>query len=108
MTSRQYWDGPVSHAAVDVPVRVALVDGYVSAVIEGNPNELGATKEISRRPMQMMSEREADEMAQHGEVLRWSPTINYVTTGLSFYYNLVLLFLVSVHNIFSFYSSFRR
>jgi hypothetical protein len=103
-----YWDGPVSHAAVDVPVRMALVDGYVSAVIEGNPNELGATKEISRRPMQMMSEREADEMAQHGEVLRWSPTINYVTTGLSFYYNLVLLFLASVHNIFSFYSSFRR
>ena len=39
-----YWDGPVSHAAVDVPVHMALVDGYLSAVIEGNPNELGATE----------------------------------------------------------------
>lgn len=30
----------------------------------------------------MMSEREADEEAKHGEVLRWSPTVHYVTTGL--------------------------
>ncbi len=30
----------------------------------------------------MMSEREADEMATHGEVLRWSPELHYVTTGL--------------------------
>jgi hypothetical protein len=80
-----YWDAPVSHAAVDVPVRMALVDGYLSAVIEGNPTELGATKENNRRRIQMMSEREAEEMAQHGEVLRWSPTVNYVTTSLSFY-----------------------
>jgi hypothetical protein len=29
-----------------------------------------------------MSSREADKMAQHGEVLRWSPTQNYVTTDL--------------------------
>jgi hypothetical protein len=32
----------------------------------------------------MMSEREADEIATHGEVLRWSPTVHYFTTGLSF------------------------
>jgi hypothetical protein len=29
-----------------------------------------------------MSEREANEEATHGEVLRWSPTPHYVTTGL--------------------------
>ncbi len=29
-----YWDAPISHAAVDVPVRMALVDGYLSAVEE--------------------------------------------------------------------------
>jgi hypothetical protein len=29
----------------------------------------------------MLSEREADEMATHGEVLRWSPELHYVTTG---------------------------
>ena len=64
---------------------MALVDGYLSAVIESNPSELGAMKEIKRGPIQMMSEREADEKAKHGEVLRWSPTVHYVTTGLSFY-----------------------
>jgi hypothetical protein len=40
-----YWDAPLTHAAVDEPVRMALVEGYLSAVIEGNPTELGATKE---------------------------------------------------------------
>ncbi len=33
-----------------------------------------------------MSEREADEKAQHGEVLRWSPTVHYVTTVLTLIY----------------------
>jgi hypothetical protein len=103
-----YWDAPLTHAAVDEPVRMALVEGYLSAVIEGNSIELGATKENKRRPIQMMSEREADEMAKHGEVLCWSPTVHYVTTGLSFYQDLFFLFLASVHNMFSFYFCSRR
>jgi hypothetical protein len=80
-----YWDAPLSHASLDVPVHKALVDGYLSAVIEGNPTELGAQKATKRKPIQTMSEREADETARHGEVLRWSPTLDYVTTGLYFY-----------------------
>jgi hypothetical protein len=29
-----------------------------------------------------MSEREVDEESKYGEVLRWSSTMHYVTTGL--------------------------
>ncbi len=61
-----YWDAPVSHAPVDVPVRMALVDGHLSAVIDGNPSELGAQTANKRRPIQQMSAREADEEAKHG------------------------------------------
>jgi hypothetical protein len=88
---------------VDVPVRTALVDGYLSAVIEGNVEELGATKQNKRRPIPMMSEREADEVAEHGEVLRWSPTLHYVPTGDFMYHHLALLFLPSVLYTLSFY-----
>ncbi len=77
-----YWDAPLVHAVVAEPVQHVSVDGYLSAIIESNPNELGATKESKRRPIQLMSEREASEEAKHGEVLRWSPTMHYVTTGL--------------------------
>ncbi len=62
---------------------MTLVEGYLlSAVVESDPNELGATKVSKRRSIQLMSKREADEEAKHGEVLRWSPTVHYVTTGL--------------------------
>ena len=77
-----YWDAPLVHAVVAEPVQHVIVDGYLSAIIESNPNELGETKEKKRRPIQLMSEREANEEAKHGEVLRWSPTTHYVTTGL--------------------------
>jgi hypothetical protein len=87
---------------------MALVEGILSAVIESNPTELGAKKESKRRPIQMMSEREADEEAQHGEVLRWSPTVHYFTTGLCAVSYLLFFILSSVHNIFSFYSCSRR
>ena len=61
---------------------MALVEGILSAVVESDPTELGAMTKSKVRPIQLMSEREADEEAQHGEVLRWSPTVHYVTTGL--------------------------
>ncbi len=77
-----YWDTPLAHAVVHEPVRMALVEGILSAVIESNPTERRVTKVCKRRPMQLMSEREADEEAQHGEVHRWSPTVHYVTTSL--------------------------
>ncbi len=66
----RYWDAPVG---------MALVDRILSE--EEGSAELGA-KGPKRRPIQMMSSREADECATHGEVLRWSPTLNYVATGL--------------------------
>ncbi len=77
-----YWDAPLVHPVVAEPVRQVIVDGYLSAIIESNPNERGTTKQSKRRPIQLMSEREADEDAKHGEMLRWSPTMHYVTTGL--------------------------
>jgi hypothetical protein len=80
-----YWDAPVSHAPVDVPARIALVDAYLSAVIDANPTELGAQTANKRRPIQLMNARETEEEAKHGEVLRWSPTLHYVTTGLHLY-----------------------
>ncbi len=77
-----YWDAPLVHTAVQEPVQQVLLNGYLSSIIESNPNELGPGKESKRRPLQPMSEREVDEESQYGEVLRWSPTMHYVTTGL--------------------------
>ncbi len=67
-----YWDAPLVHALVAEPVQQLIVDGLLSAIIESNPNELGAIIESKRRPIPLMSEREANEEATHGEVLRWN------------------------------------
>ena len=70
-TTSSYWDAPIG---------MELVDGYLSHVIP-NPDPVVA-RPSKRRPLQMLSEREADEMAAHGEVLHPSPEIHYVTTGV--------------------------
>ena len=73
-STSNYWDAPIV---------MTLFDGYMSHIISGGEGSAAVlAKAPKKRPLQMMSEREADEMATHGEVLSWSPELHYVTTGV--------------------------
>ena len=67
-STSNYWDAPIV---------MTLFDGYMSHIISGGEGSAAVlAKAPKKRPLQMMSEREADEMATHGEVLRWSPELH--------------------------------